>query len=86
VTNDLSELEVEMRENKEKQNELLAFTAKLTEKNTLLQSENTSLTERLQSIESELNAQIDSLKQLNQTSKQEVYIYFARSQIELGNF
>lgn len=62
MTNDLNELDTEMKQNKDKQNELLAFTSKLTEKNTKLQSENTILNEKLQSIEADFNTQISSLK------------------------
>lgn len=44
---ELTDLQSDMITSQEKQNELLLFTSKLTEKNSQLQSENTSLNEKL---------------------------------------
>lgn len=67
MTNDLSELQTDMKQSQEKQNELLEFTAKLTEKNTQLQSENTTLKERLHQIETDLAESNQVLKESNES-------------------
>lgn len=72
ATSDLSEMQVEMRQSQEKQNELLAFTAKLTDKNTQLQSENTSLKEKLQQTETDLTESSRGLVESNHNLKSEV--------------
>ncbi len=54
ITNELNDTRTDMAKSQDKQNELLAYTSKLTEKNTQLQSENTSLVERLEQCETEL--------------------------------
>lgn len=69
---EISDLEQEMQENKAKQNELLAFTSKLTEKNTQLQSENMSLNEKLESIRTDLDKANYLLNQSNESVKNEV--------------
>ena len=72
ATSDLSEMQVEMRQSQEKQNELLAFTAKLTDKNTQLQSENTNLKEKLQQTETDLTESSRGLVESNHNLKSEV--------------
>lgn len=55
MTDDLRELEQEMEKSQVKQGELLSFTSKLTGKNSQLQSENTTINEKLKTIEEELD-------------------------------
>ena len=47
LQNEINELNQEMFNSKQKQSELLGFTAKLTEKNTKLQSDNQLLNEKV---------------------------------------
>ena len=56
----------------EKQDELLDFTSKLTEKNTRLQSENTTLTEKLEHVEAELDKKTKLIDQLNESTRTEL--------------
>lgn len=72
LTAELNELQIEMKQSQEKQNELLSFTAKLTEKNTQLQSENTVLKEKLQQIETYFTDSNRSLRESNENLKLEV--------------
>ena len=72
LTAELNELQTEMKQSQEKQNELLAFTAKLTEKNTQLQSENTVLKEKLQQIETYFTDSNRTLRESNDNLKLEV--------------
>lgn len=72
LTAELNELQTEMKQSQEKQNELLAFTAKLTEKNTQLQSENTVLKEKLQQIETYFTDSNRTLRESNENLKLEV--------------
>ena len=44
-----------MNSSQEKQNELLAFTSKLTEKNTQLSAENVNLAEKLEQLQKDLD-------------------------------
>ena len=53
LTSELNDLQLEMSSYQEKQNELLSFTAKLTEKNTHLQSENSLINEKLAQVDLE---------------------------------
>ncbi|CAF1025792.1 unnamed protein product [Brachionus calyciflorus] len=69
---EISELEQEMALNKNKQNELLAFTSKLTEKNTLLQSENSILSEKLDSLQTNLDKANSILVNSNEHLKSEI--------------
>ena len=61
-----------MNSSQEKQNELLAFTSKLTEKNTQLSAENVNLAEKLEQLQKDLDLTNISLKELNVLKKQEV--------------
>lgn len=72
LTAELNELQIEMKQSQEKQNELLSFTAKLTEKNTQLQSENTVLKEKLQQIETYFTDSNRTLRESNENLKLEV--------------
>jgi predicted nuclease with TOPRIM domain len=72
VTSELIDLQLELNVNQEKQNELLAFTSKLTEKNTSLQSENATINERLQQVQAELERATSSLNQSNDHVKSQV--------------
>lgn len=68
---ELSDLEQELEINKAKQNELLEFTSKLTEKNTQLQFENSALSEKLETIKKELQITQSELSQSNELIKTE---------------
>jgi hypothetical protein len=79
---------MDLEKSQEKQTELLAFTSKLTEKNTLLQSENTFLTEKLEQIEKDLKLANELYAKLKEANDQqviflffslEIYIYFDTS-------
>jgi hypothetical protein len=61
-----------MKASQEKQNELLAFTSKLTGKNTQLSTENVNLAEKLEQLQKDLDLTNISLKELNVLKKQEV--------------
>ena len=61
-----------MNSSQEKQNELLAFTSKLTEKNTQLSTENVNLAEKLEQLQKDLDLTNSSLKELYVLKKQEV--------------
>lgn len=63
LTEELKEVQEEMESGQKKQNELLSFTSKLTEKNTILQSENTTLSEKLKKLEIELSEKNEHYKQ-----------------------
>ena len=56
----------------EKQDELLDFTSKLTEKNTRLQSENTTLSEKLEHVEAELDKKTKLIDQQNESTRTEL--------------
>ena len=72
LESDLSELQVEMNLSQEKQNELLSFTAKLTEKNTQLQSENVNFIEKLEQMQNDLDKANALLNEFSLTKKNEV--------------
>jgi hypothetical protein len=72
VTSELIDLQLELNLNQEKQNELLAFTSKLTEKNTSLQSENAAINERLQQVQVDLERVGNSVNQSNDSIKSQV--------------
>ena len=76
LESDLSELQVEMNSSQEKQNELLSFTAKLTEKNTQLQSENVNFIEKLEQMQNDLNKANSLLNEFISTKKNEVSSIF----------
>lgn len=59
LTSELSEIQTEMKSSQEKQTELLNFTSKLTEKNINLQSENTSLNEKVKFFEADVTTKTE---------------------------
>ena len=65
LTSELNDLQLEMSSYQEKQNELLSFTAKLTEKNTHLQSENSLINEKLAQVDLELTQTKNTLEASN---------------------
>lgn len=69
LTDDLKELEQEMEKSQVKQGELLSFTSKLTEKNSQLQSENTTIIERLETIEEELSVKTKQFEDVANSTK-----------------
>jgi predicted nuclease with TOPRIM domain len=81
VSTELIDLQLELNVNQEKQNELLAFTSKLTEKNTSLQSENAAITEKLLQVQADLERVSHTMNQSNDSVKSQVdslifYVYF----------
>jgi multidrug resistance efflux pump len=82
LESDLSELQLEMNSSQEKQSELLSFTAKLTEKNTQLQSENVNFIEKLEQMQNDLDKANALLNEFSFTKKNEVSSNFLFKQIQ----
>lgn len=72
-----------MSVSQEKQNELLSFTSKLTAKNSQLQSEKNTLTEKLQFLQNDYSTSALNNKQTNQTLQSKLDDVSQRLKIEL---
>ena len=65
LSNEVSELQAELFANKTKQEELLLFTSRLTEKNIEMKSENQALDDKLQKLNREHKQLLDEFEELN---------------------
>ena len=83
LNSELIDLQFDMSVSQEKQNELLSFTSKLTAKNSQLQSENTTLTEKLQMLQADYSTSALNNKQTNETLQSKLDDVSQRLKIEL---
>ena len=77
LNNEVADLQAELHANKTKQEELLLFTSRLTEKNIEMKAENQALEEKLQKLQADYDELDSNHKQLNATlaSDQEVSLF-----------
>lgn len=80
LNNEVSELQAELFANKTKQEELLLFTSRLTEKNIEMKSENQALEEKLKSVQADYDRLADEHERLKATlaSDREVGALYSR--------